>query len=90
MRKILVFENVTLDGFMAGPNGEIDWSIRDDEVTEFSNEGQDSTDGRALLWRRGVRRLTSSLVACLLLDCLLLRAVRSGAKPVGVMFRASA
>jgi dihydrofolate reductase len=44
MRKIIVFENVTLDGFMAGPNGELDWPIRDDEVTEFSKEGNDSTD----------------------------------------------
>ena len=44
MRKIIVFENITLDGFMAGPNGEIDWAIRDDEVTQFSQEGQDSID----------------------------------------------
>lgn len=44
MRKIIVFNNVTLDGFMAGPNGELDWAIRDDEVTEYSKEGQGSTD----------------------------------------------
>ena len=44
MRKIIVFENVTLDGFMAGPNGEIDWAIRDDEVTQYSKEGEGSTD----------------------------------------------
>lgn len=44
MRKIIVFENVTLDGFMAGPNGEIDWAIRYDEVTEYSKEGHDSID----------------------------------------------
>jgi len=44
MRKIIVFENVTLDGFMAGPNGEIDWAIRDDEVTQNSKEGQDLID----------------------------------------------
>jgi len=44
MRNIIVFENVTLDGFMAGPNGEIDWAIQDDEVTQYSKEGQDSTD----------------------------------------------
>ena len=29
---------------MAGPNGEIDWAIRDDEVTQSSQEGQASTD----------------------------------------------
>jgi dihydrofolate reductase len=44
MRKIIVFENVTLDGFMAGPNGELDWAIRDDEVTQYSKGGQASTD----------------------------------------------
>ena len=44
MRKILIFENVTLDGFMAGPNGELDWAVRDDEITEYSKEGHDLTD----------------------------------------------
>jgi dihydrofolate reductase len=44
MRKILAFENVTLDGYMAGPNGEIDWAIRDEEVSEYSKEGNESTD----------------------------------------------
>jgi dihydrofolate reductase len=44
MRKIIVFDNVTLDGFMAGPNGELDWAIRDDEITQYAKEGQDSTD----------------------------------------------
>lgn len=29
---------------MAGSKGEIDWAIRDDEVTELSSRGQDSTD----------------------------------------------
>jgi hypothetical protein len=31
MRKIIVFENVTLNGLMAGPKGEIDWAIQDAE-----------------------------------------------------------
>ena len=44
MRKLIVFENVTVDGFMAGADGEIDWAIRDDEVTENSREGQGITD----------------------------------------------
>ncbi|HEY6284384.1 MAG TPA: dihydrofolate reductase family protein [Ktedonobacteraceae bacterium] len=44
MRKIIVFDNVTLDGFIAGPNGELDWAIQDDEVTQYSKEGQGSTD----------------------------------------------
>src|SRR5436309_9482314 len=44
MRKIIVFENVTLDGFMARPNGELDWAIQDDEVTQNSKEGNYSID----------------------------------------------
>lgn len=44
MRKIIVFNNVTLDGFMAGTNGELDWAIRDEEMTEYAKEGQGSTD----------------------------------------------
>jgi dihydrofolate reductase len=27
MRKMNVFENISLDGFFAGPNGEIDWFV---------------------------------------------------------------
>lgn len=44
MRKIIVFDNVTLDGFIAGPNGELDWAIRNDEVTQYSKEGHASID----------------------------------------------
>ncbi len=44
MRKLIVFENVTVDGFIAGTDEEIDWAIRDDEVTENSREGQGITD----------------------------------------------
>jgi len=44
MRNIIVFDNVTLDGFMAGPNGELDWAIQDDEITQYSKDGQGSTD----------------------------------------------
>lgn len=44
MRKIIVFENVTLDGFMAGLNGELDWAMQDDEITQYAKEGQDSID----------------------------------------------
>jgi dihydrofolate reductase len=44
MRMILVFENISVDGFMAGPHSELDWAIHDDEVTELSQEGHASTD----------------------------------------------
>jgi dihydrofolate reductase len=35
---------VTLDGFMAGPKGELDWAIRDDEITQYSKKGHALTD----------------------------------------------
>lgn len=44
MREIIVFENVTLDGFMAGPHGEIDWAVPDDEPARISQEGGGSVD----------------------------------------------
>ena len=36
MRKIILFNMVTLDGFFAGPNGEIDWHNVDEEFNEFA------------------------------------------------------
>jgi dihydrofolate reductase len=44
MRKIIVFENYSLDGFIAGPEGELHWTVRDDEVTQMSQEGEQSKD----------------------------------------------
>ena len=44
MRNIIVFDNVTLDGFIAGPNGELDWALQDDEITQYSKAGQSSID----------------------------------------------
>ena len=34
----IVFDLVTIDGFFAGPNGEIDWFKTDDEFYEFVRE----------------------------------------------------
>ncbi len=42
MRKIIVFNNISLDGYFSGPKGEIDWAIRDPEVAQKSQEGQGS------------------------------------------------
>jgi dihydrofolate reductase len=44
MRKIIVFENITLDGFMSGLKGETDWAIRDKEVTQLATTGKNSVD----------------------------------------------
>ena len=50
MRKIIVSEHVTLDGFVAGANGEMDWIKLDDVmfelVNEFTNEADIALYGR--------------------------------------------
>jgi dihydrofolate reductase len=38
MRKLIYSFTVSLDGFIAGPNGEIDWSAPDEELHRFHNE----------------------------------------------------
>lgn len=38
MRKIIVSNNVTIDGFFAGPNGELDFFVWDDEMAKFSTD----------------------------------------------------
>ncbi len=32
MKKVIVFNRITLDGYFAGSNGELDWSIHDQQV----------------------------------------------------------
>jgi dihydrofolate reductase len=42
MRKIVAFTIVSLDGYFAGPNGEIDWfKTNDDEDNKFAAESAD-------------------------------------------------
>jgi dihydrofolate reductase len=43
MKKISVFNHVTVDGIFAGPNGEIDWfqAIHDDEWNRYAQEHAD-------------------------------------------------
>ncbi len=36
MRKIIVSNYVTLDGFFAGPSGEYDWFVWSEEIAEYS------------------------------------------------------
>ncbi|MEA2430923.1 MAG: hypothetical protein QOI19_1396 [Thermoleophilaceae bacterium] len=38
MRKLIYSMSVSLDGFIAGPGGEIDWSAPDEELHRFHNE----------------------------------------------------
>jgi len=39
MRKVVMLNRVSVDGFFAGPNGEIDWFIHDPEVDQAAHEG---------------------------------------------------
>jgi hypothetical protein len=36
MRKIIVSEMISLDGFFAGPGGEIDWHNVDEEFNQYA------------------------------------------------------
>jgi dihydrofolate reductase len=51
MRKLIYPMGVSLDGFIAGPGGEIDWSAPDEELHRFHNE-QTRKLGAHLLGRR--------------------------------------
>ncbi|OEU87313.1 deaminase [Streptomyces abyssalis] len=38
MRKVILSMSVSLDGYFAGPDGEIDWSLMDDELHAHIND----------------------------------------------------
>jgi dihydrofolate reductase len=38
MRKVISFTHMSLDGFIAGPKGEMDWIVYDDEVANNAGE----------------------------------------------------
>jgi dihydrofolate reductase len=44
MRKLVVFMHVTLDGFVAGPKGEMDWINVDDDIFEYAGKQTDLAD----------------------------------------------
>ena len=45
MRKVVLFNIMTLDGFFEGPNRSIEWHNVDDELNDFALEQLTSTDG---------------------------------------------
>ena len=51
MRKLIYSFGVSLDGFIAGPDGGFDWAAPDDELHRFHNE-QARELGAHLLGRR--------------------------------------
>src|SRR5262245_42476693 len=50
MRKIISFIHISLDGFVAGPNGEMDWIKVDEEIFDFV--GKRISEGDAALYGR--------------------------------------
>ena len=50
MRKIISFMHISLDGFVAGPNGEMDWIKVDQEI--FDHVGQQISKGDTALYGR--------------------------------------
>jgi len=38
MRKVIMFNRISIDGFFAGPNGEIDWFVVDPELDKALHE----------------------------------------------------
>src|SRR3979409_1602991 len=44
MRKLVLFMHTSLDGFVAGPNGEMDWIKVDDEMFEYVGKRTNGAD----------------------------------------------
>jgi hypothetical protein len=73
MRKVILFNMATLDGFFAGPNGEIDWHHVDEEFNEFAMAQLNAADGllfgrvtyqgMASYWPTNMARMNDPIVA---------------------------
>lgn len=44
MRKLVQFMHVSLDGFVAGPNGEMNWIQVDDEIFDYAGHRTNASD----------------------------------------------
>ena len=44
MRKVISFTHMSLDGFVSGPNGEMEWIVYNDELAETAEERSHATD----------------------------------------------
>ncbi len=44
MRKVIFLIHMSLDGYVAGPNGEMDWIVYNGEVEKYSHDLHSSTD----------------------------------------------
>ena len=58
MRKIISFMHLSLDGFVAGPNGEMDWIKVDEEI--FDHVGKRISEGDTALYGRVTYQMMES------------------------------
>src|SRR5690606_5886891 len=58
MRKIISFMHISLDGFVAGPNGEMDWIKVDEEI--FDYVGKRVSPGDTALYGRVTYQMMES------------------------------
>jgi dihydrofolate reductase len=58
MRKIISFMHISLDGFVAGPNGEMDWIKINDEI--FAHVEKRISEGNAALYGRVTYQMMES------------------------------
>ena len=58
MRKVISFMHVSLDGFVAGPNGEMDWIKADQEI--FDYVGKRISEGDTALYGRVTYQMMES------------------------------
>ena len=58
MRKIISFMHISLDGFVAGPNGEMNWIKVDEEI--FDHVGNQVSEGDTALYGRVTYQLMES------------------------------
>ena len=58
MRKIISFMHISLDGFVAGPNGEMNWIKIDQEI--FDHVGKRISEGTTALYGRVTYQLMES------------------------------
>jgi dihydrofolate reductase len=77
MGRLIYSMGVSLDGFIAGPDGEIDWSAPDEELHRFHNQ-QAREMGAHLYGRRLYEVMTWSLTRLELPSTLSNRRVANG------------
>jgi dihydrofolate reductase len=58
MRKIISFMHISLDGFVAGPNGEMDWITANEEI--FNYVGKRISEGDTALYGRVTYQMMES------------------------------